>query len=135
MAFWVASRIRDMVDAPSDPNMYDAIGVARNGTLIGGVIYQNFRKLQDGTYETNLSWAGERGWLTRLFIRQMFAYPFIGLNCSRMCGIVSKSNKISRNIAERLGFKLEGVLKGGSGVGRDAVLYGMTRDSCRWIKE
>ena len=134
VALWVTDRVRDMVETPENTELYEAIGIVKDGAIIGGVIYQDYRKLKDGTYDISLSVAGEPGWLTPKTLRAIFEYPFNRLNCSRITTLASKSNRRARDLNVRVGFRLEGVIKGGGGVGRDSILYGMTRDECRWIR-
>lgn len=133
VAAYVASRIRDM-DTPPDKD-YEAIGVVgKGGELIGGVIYTNYMELAPGQHDIRLTASGEPGWLTRSSLRVIFGYPFQQLSCIRVSALCAKANKRSRDLVERLGFAQEGNIRHGFGLYRDGILYGMIRDSCRWIR-
>lgn len=108
---------------------FEALGALRGEDLIGAVIYTNYR---GPSIETH--WAGEAGWLTREHLRGIFAYPFQQLRVRRVTGIVHRKNKRARRIAEKIGFKLEGVCRDGFETG-DACIYGITKSDCRWLKE
>jgi RimJ/RimL family protein N-acetyltransferase len=113
---------------------YEALGVTKDGVMIGGVLYTEYREIAPGEYDIRMTCAGEPGWLTKATIRIFFEYPFKQLNCIRVTSLVAKPNKKSRALSERLGFKLEGCIKDGFGTGRDGIVMGMTRKACRWIE-
>lgn len=73
-----------------------------------------------------------RSWMTRRFLHVMFDYPFNQLKCSRITAPVRASNFHARRFVERLGFTIEGVLRKFYETGEDRVLYGMTREECRY---
>jgi RimJ/RimL family protein N-acetyltransferase len=115
---------------------YEAIGVVRDGVMIGGVIYTEWREVRPGSdeHDIRMHCVGEPGWLTKTTLRAIFSYPFLQLRCIRVTGIVTKSNRRARDMNERLGFKLEGKIEDGFGTGRDGIIYGMRRQDCRWIR-
>lgn len=125
VAAWVAERIRDFELPKQD---YEALGVLKDGNLIGGVIYNEFRG-----HDIRMHCAGEPGWLTKATLRAFFSYPFIQLQCCRVTGTVAKANKQARRLNERLGFVMEGCLRDGLKEGKDLIIYGMKRSECRWI--
>lgn len=133
VAKWVASRIRDMGQPPEKD--YEAIGIVKDGKLIGGVIYTLYIELTDGQHDIRFTASGEPGWLTKASLRVIFGYPFNQLQCIRVSALCAKSNKRSRDLVERLGFVAEGNIRHAFGMGRDGILYGMIRQNCRWIKE
>lgn len=133
VATWVASRIRDMGEFQADK--FEAIGVAKSGRLIGGVIYSDYRELAPQQHDIRMHWAGEPGWLTKATLAEFFAYPFEQLHCIRTTGVVSKANKRIRDVGRRLGFREEGLLRHGFGFNRHAIILGMTKDDCKWIRK
>jgi RimJ/RimL family protein N-acetyltransferase len=133
VAAWVASKIKDMREPPRKD--FEAVGVDRDGRLIGGVIYSRYFELTDGQHDISMTAAGEPGWLTKATIRVLFEYPFNQLHCIRVSAVCAKSNRRSRDLVERLGFKEEGNIRHGFGLGRDGILYGMLKRDCRWIKD
>ncbi len=136
VARWVVSQVRDM--PPFNSLDYAAIGVAdAAGELIGGVVYTHYAPLPDGTFDIGMSIAGRPGWLTKATLRVFFGFPFDKLKCSRVHAIAAKSNRRSRDLAERLGFVQEGTIRGAFGTvngrRRDGIIYGLLRGDCRWI--
>ena len=136
VAAWMVSKIRDMPAFNSKE--FEAIGVVRDGQLIGGVLYAHYSGLPDGTFDIHMSCAGEGPWLTKATLRAFFEYPFKQLNCSRVTTLAAKCNRKSRDLTERLGFAHEGTVRGAfgtfNGVRRDGILFGLLRDDCKWIK-
>ena len=108
-----------------------ALGVVKNNTLVGGVVYHNFVGFN---LEVSLAFDDPR-WCSRATLRTLFNYPFNQLGCVRITCITSKKNKKTRRLCEGVGWKLEGIhAKAYDGV-ETAVSYGMLREDCKWIKE
>lgn len=133
VAQWVAGKIRDMEKPPEKD--FEAIGVVRDGRIIGGVVYTEYREVSAGEHDIRMHCAGMPGWLTKATLRAFFSYPFTQLKCVRVTGTVAKANKAARSLNERLGFRNEGCVRNGFGRGRDMIMYGMLRQECRWIEE
>jgi len=133
VAAWVASRIRDMGTPPLRD--YEAIGVVRDGQLIGGVIYTEYREIAPGCHDMRMHCAGDPGWLTRATLRAFFGYPFHQLGCIRVTATVARANRRALDMNRRLGFVIEGCIRDGYGPGRDGLLLGMLRRDCRWIED
>lgn len=133
VAAYVASKIRDLYEPPTKD--FEAIGVVgKGGELIGGVIYTEWREIAPGQHDIRLTAAGEPGWLTRRAIRILLGYPFKQLNCIRLTSVVAKPNRPARALNERLGFKEEGCIRHGRGIGKDCIIYGLLRaDAEKWI--
>lgn len=107
-----------------------ALGVVRDGTLLGGVVYNNYNG-----HDIHATYAFDSPkWCTPGVLRTLFAYPFVQLDCVRMTAIVGRKNKHARNMVERLGFKLEGVHPKAADGRVDAMSYGLLRKHCKWIK-
>lgn len=125
VADWVAGQI------PHVSSFKDmaAIGVERDGVLVGGVVYHEFR----GNDVQMSCAATSRRWLKEGFLRALFAYPFAQLGCDRVSSFAPKGNTHTRRFLEKLGFKEEGNMRRGF-VGDDCILYGMLREECKWIK-
>ena len=73
-------------------------------------------------------------WCTRLVIKAMCHYPFIQLGLNRVTATVKQSNVKSVSLIERVGFTFEGELRRYYQNGESAMIYGMTKDECRWLK-
>jgi RimJ/RimL family protein N-acetyltransferase len=107
------------------------IGLEKDGQLIAGVLYDD--------YNGSNVWmhvAAEPGarWMTREYLHQCFAYPFVQLGCKRITGWVEASNEQARRFDEHLGFEQEAVLKHAAKDGGDVIIYVMFRENCRFIK-
>ena len=128
---FVCSRIRDC--AVTD--RYEALGaVDQDGTIIGGFVFYDWRRAPGGG-DIMLAAAGSGPWVTRGNLRAWFSYPFVQLGCNRMSSVVAKSNRLSRDMTERLGFRREGCVRGSFGPGRDGILYGLLAQECNFIKD
>ncbi len=116
---------RDLVgDMP-----FTAMAVLKAGTPVGALLYTNWR---GNTIE--MAWAGEPGWLTPSAVRGMWSYPFVQLGCSAVLGAIQRHNRKSRELAERMGCKVVGVIEDCYGDGQDGILYSMSRRNCRWLQ-
>lgn len=133
VAEWVAGKITDLYTPPTKD--FEAIGVTRDGRLIGGVVYSNWHEIAPGQHDIMLTSAGDPGWLTRGAVKVLLGYPFQQLACIRLTSIISKANRPARTLNERLGFKLEGKIRHGRGIGKDCLVYGLLRaDAEKWIR-
>ncbi len=73
-------------------------------------------------------------WATNYVLGAVCRYPFDQLGCIRVTAICAKKNKRSRQMVERIGFKLEGVARKAFGKD-DACIYGLLRPECRFLEE
>jgi RimJ/RimL family protein N-acetyltransferase len=111
------------------------LGFAIGDRLISVAIFHNFRELQYG-HEIHVSMSAEDPrWCTRRNLGLIFKYPFDQLGCVRVTTVTSRKNKRARKLDEGLGFKREGVLRKGMDGRDDAIVYGMLRKECKWIRE
>lgn len=108
---------------------FEVLAATRGSTIVGAIYYTNFRRSS-----IEMGWAGEKGWVTRAHLREIFGYPFNQLGCLRVWGLIDRHNKESRTLAEKLGCRVVGVADDEYGPGRDAIIYSMKRDACRWIE-
>ena len=72
-------------------------------------------------------------WASKSVLKAAFGFPFIQLGLNRVTGTIKASNKKAIRNAERLGFTLEGELKQYYENGESAMIYGLTKDNCRWL--
>jgi RimJ/RimL family protein N-acetyltransferase len=129
-------RVRDFVCARiadcAVSERYEALGaVDRDGVLIGGFVFYDWRWAPGGG-DIMLAAAGGGPWVTKGNLRAWFSYPFVQLGCNRITSVVSKKNRVSREMTERLGFKREGCVRGAFGPGKDGVLYGLLAQECKF---
>jgi len=105
-----------------------AIGVVREGNIVAGVVYSNFRS---GNIEATLA-ADDPRWCSRGVLRGLFRYPFVQLGCRRITCIVAADNPRSLKLCLGLGFALEGRCRQVFG-SVDGLICGMLADECKWI--
>lgn len=95
---------------------YTAMGIERDGEIIGGVVFNMF----EGA-DVHVSVAGY-GW-TREFLRAVGAYVFDTLGCERITAITA--DEVTATFAERLGGQHEGILRNHFGNGRNGFVAGI----------
>jgi len=95
---------------------YTAMGIERNGEIIGGVVFNCFTGA-----DVQATVAGH-GW-SRAFLAAVGDYVYRQLGVARMeCTTEQEAVAI---LAERLGGKREGVLRDKFGKGRDGIVIGV----------
>lgn len=103
------------------------------GRLCAGIVVSNFR----GT-DCEVSIAAETArWAKKHIIRYVFEYIFDKLGCVRCTSIVQnvKHTRRARKLAEGIGFVLEGNLRLAYDGKTDALVYGLLRADCRFLKD
>lgn len=111
------------------PQRGTTIGLAEDGKLIAGVLYEDFNKTNIAAHIAGLP---DKKWMCRMFLWAMFDYPFNQLKVKRITGVVAASNLAARRFDEHLGFTLEATLKDAHPDG-DLLIYCMRREQCRWL--
>lgn len=125
---FVQARIRESREGGFGPST--ALGVVRDGKLLGGVVYNNFNG-----HDIHASYAFDNPkWASRAVLRILFGYPFNQLGVVRMTAVIGRRNKHARKMVERLGFKQEGVHPKAVDGRQDAISYGCLRANCKWIE-
>jgi hypothetical protein len=111
---------------------YRTAGVMRRGEFIAGILCDRF-----GLRECSLHIATLQGvrWATPELCREAFSFPFVYLGRERITTETPVSNTRMCRLNDHLGFVREGVKRKAADDGGDAVLFGMLRDECRWLKE
>lgn len=107
------------------------IGLERDGDLIAGVIYEGFN---GHNMWTHIAAKSETPWLTRSYLRAIFAYPFVQCGVGRISGYVEASNTAARKFDEHLGFEQEAVLHGAAADGGDVIIYAMPKSRCKYVR-
>ena len=131
ICMWMAERLPGY--APDDFKPCSTIGFMRDGQLVAGVLFNNFR---ESCRDVQLTIAADTpSWIGKDSLRVIFEYVFIQLGCVRLTVSIAKKNKRPRRLAEGLGFKYEGNLRKGFDGVEDCIIYGMLHSECRWIGE
>ena len=73
-------------------------------------------------------------WCTRWSLKVAFGFPFIQLGLNRITTYVRAGNAPAIRLNEGLGFSRVGELENYYESGESAMIYGMTKDKCRWLK-
>lgn len=121
-AHWVAVHAVDPdIEKAEDFGRYRAAGIVDGSTILGGVVY-NAWKPSAGNMCMSIATVSPR-WATRAHILQLLGMPFEILNCKRVTATTRESNPRSWGMLDRLGFKLEGVIRGEDRV----LIYGLLR--------
>lgn len=90
----------------------------------------------ESAFEGSLSiYASVRNFATRPMLGTLFRFVFHEKGLARLTCQVAKPNRRARRFVEKLGFRMEGVKRRGFDGRKDAVVYGMTADDCRWLKD
>lgn len=101
--------------------------------FIGGAVISNFRP---GVYgnDCEISCASESPMAFRPHVlRAVFTYVFVQLQCTRLTSITTKRNVRTRRFLDALGFRLEGCVKRAYDGKRDALIYGLLAEDCRYL--
>lgn len=127
VARWVAKRIPSYQVSPGSR----AIGIAKGDDLVAGVVYERWNGVH-----IEASIAAERGsaWASRSALFAMFYYPFVTLNCEAISVLVPASNLESMNLATKLGFEPEALIKYAAHDGSTLVVLKQFREQCRWLR-
>jgi RimJ/RimL family protein N-acetyltransferase len=129
VAEWVGARISHV--GHQGFGLHSAIGVMRHGKPVAGAVYHGF-----GGHIVEVSFAAEHGsrWASRSVLRALFAYPFHQLGCVVMVARTAKRNRRARKLLRALGFQETGMVPKGLDGKRDAIIYCIEKDNCRWLK-
>jgi RimJ/RimL family protein N-acetyltransferase len=132
VAFWVRQRLTDPVIEDWGP--CTAIGIAQDGDLIAGIVFNNLRwpNIEASIASTTPRWCSRRN------LAAIFAYPFRQLDCHRLGATTGVKNQPARAFLCRLGFREEGICRqalppSAANPAGDAVIYGMTPGECWWL--
>lgn len=127
VAQWVAERIGGGYSTEGNP---PALGVVCGTSLGAGVIYERFNGIH---CEVAIAAEPGAGWASREVLRRLFSYPFQQLGCAAMTVLVPMSNLPSMNLAAKLGFEPEALIRFAAYDGSDLIVMKAWRDKCRWI--
>ena len=72
-------------------------------------------------------------WASKAVLKVIFGFPYIQLKLNRITATIRETNSKSISLVRRLGFVLEGELNQYYDNGESAMIYGLTKDDCRWL--
>ncbi len=121
---WVAKKLGINSFGPST-----AIGIQKNGELIAGCVYHDYR---DGQIESSLA-SSTKSWANRSVLYSLFAYPFLQVKANRLLVTCAENNEKAMKMNRQLGFVPEGILRE-LYYPNDGIVWGMLKQECKWIK-
>lgn len=106
-----------------------------DGTFSGGVIISNLLTSNGRNINVEISCASETSiaWQPHV-CRAVFQYVFGQLGCARATSITRKNNWRARKFLEALNFQLEGNIRKGYDGEKDALVYGLLAEECRFFE-
>ena len=107
-----------------------ALGVIKGAELVAGITYENWNGIH---VESAIAALPGSRWADRRVLRAIFHYPFIGLGCRAVSVSVPMSNLASLNLATKLGFEPEAIVRFAAHDGSDLLILKAFKEKCRWI--
>lgn len=106
------------------------IGVAIGSQIAAGIVLD-----PKTTYDVHISVVVlDPAAITRRVLREICNFAFTG-NFVRMTALIHPKNKQARKQMQSLGFKQEGCVRKGFDGKSNAIMYGMLKSECPWIKK
>jgi len=109
---------------------YEAIGIEKNGVLIGGVVIDEYVE----NTRCAMACAGDGGrWLSRGFLPIVFDYVFRQLACKVVIITIESSNEKSIKLMKHIGFLPVYTVRYGGSNGCDLIIFEMQKNDCKYI--
>lgn len=105
------------------------IGFWYKNKLIGGLIYHNIRKGRDVWWTL---YTTDKHWCTKRILKFMFSVAFDYFNCKRITMMTDRNNFKCLKLAQRLGFKVEGILSHYGDMGEDKIIMGLVKEQSKF---
>ena len=101
----------------------------QSGRILGVVVFSRF---SDGNCEITVA-AQSKQFISKRFGLAVAFYAFEQLGCRRVTAVIAVGNEKSLNLAQQLGFRIEGRLVSWYASG-DAFILGLLKSDCKWLK-
>jgi hypothetical protein len=135
LAEWAIARLpNEDLKTPADLGPYHAFGVLKDGKPACVVIYNWFRQMEFGHDVRVIIVSENPGWCLPGVLRELFSYPFVYAGCERITAVIKDGNERSLKLCKGLGFRREGVMRRAHNGKTNAILLGMLKDECKWLK-
>jgi RimJ/RimL family protein N-acetyltransferase len=118
VAKFIGERVNRTIYPP-----YTAMGIEQNGEIITGILFSCFTG-----NDVHMTIAGN--FWPRGFLADIGHYAFDQLKCIRMTAITEQPRIV--HMAERLGGKVEGLMRNQFGEGRDGYLLGFLKQDWKF---
>jgi RimJ/RimL family protein N-acetyltransferase len=102
--------------------------LSQSGTILGVVIFSRFTT---GNCEITVA-ARDPRFISKRFALAVAAYPFLQLGYRRVTAFIAVDNLQSLDLAQRLGFRIEGTARYWFPSG-DAYILGLLREDCKFL--
>ena len=126
ISLWVAERIPDF--QPSQTAV--SLGIVKDGDIVAGIVFENWNGVN---IEASIA-ADDKAWANRETLFSVFHYPFNQLGCEAVTVLVASTNLKSLNLATKLGFEPEAMIKYAARDGSALIVLKMMKNNCKWIK-
>lgn len=107
-----------------------AIGLARDGALVGAVVYDTF---STSDCSMHVASDGSGHWLTRAFLVHAFAFPFLQCGYRRVTSPIAERNTAALRFNRHLGFKQEGYHPYAAADGGALITQALMREDCKYL--
>lgn len=107
------------------------IGFLYQNRLIGGLIYHNIRQGRDVWWTL---YTTDKHWCTKRILKFMFSVAFDYFGCKRISMMTDNNNLKCLNLAQKLGFTLEGLLSHYGDSGEDKIIMGIQRKQTKFYQ-
>ena len=132
-ANWALRRLKEEELTIDDIVPFYAYAVKRNGKAAAVVLWNNYRRLRYGADIRVIIASDDPKWCLPGVLRELFAYPFVHLGCTRITAVIKDGNARSLKLCRGLGFRKEGILRRGYNGKSNAILLSMLREECKWL--
>lgn len=138
---WVMDRVpEEGMTSVDDIGPHVCFGIYREDrdgtcTALAGVVFNWFRSLEYGNDIRVIIAADDPSWCLPGVLRELFAYPFEIAKCQRITAVIRDGNERSLKLCLGLGFRKEGVLRKGYNGKSNAIVLGMLKSECKWLKK
>jgi len=116
---WVSAQLGEVYDGG------EGLGLLIDGNLRAGVVYNAFGK---NNCQMHVASIGPY-WFTKEFAKAVFHVPFVQWGYERVTAPIYEENLKSRRFVEKIGFVLEGTMRGSHPV----CIYGLLKKDCKYV--
>jgi len=124
---WVTPRIQGF----SASDGAKALGVVSGKDIIAGVVYERYNGVH---VEASIA-VDRASWANKGTLFSLFHYPFVQMDCKAISVLIPSSNLKSLNLATKLGFEPEAIVKYAAADGSSLIVLKMFKKNCKWIGE
>lgn len=135
LAEWAIERLHpDELASVSELGPFQAFGVMKDGRAVCVVLWNWFRTMKHGNDARVIIVSESPSWCLPGVLAKLFHYPFEVAGCTRITAVIRDGNESSLKLCQGLGFKREGILRRAHNGRTNAVVLGMLKEECKWLK-